>query len=62
MQPQIALVVRPVGEPRMERWTSLSPRLVEKSEFRFTGDFFSWMRRQYLWIEEFPWTFAGACI
>jgi hypothetical protein len=28
MQPQIALAVRPVEEPRMERWTSLSPRLV----------------------------------
>jgi hypothetical protein len=41
MQPQIALVVRPVDEPRMERWTSLSPRLVSESEFHFTGDFFA---------------------
>jgi hypothetical protein len=36
MHPQIALVVRPVDEPRMERWTSLSPRLVAESEFCFT--------------------------
>jgi hypothetical protein len=55
MQPQIALAVRPVDEPRMERWTSLSPRLVAESEFRFTGDFFAWLRRQYLWIEDFPY-------
>ena len=37
----------------MERWTSLSPRLVLESEFCFTGDFFAWLRRQYLWIEDF---------
>jgi hypothetical protein len=55
MQPQIALAVRPVDEPRMERWTSLSPRLVSESEFRFTGDFFAWLRRQVLWIEDFPY-------
>jgi hypothetical protein len=55
MQPQIALAVRPVDEPRMERWTSLSPRLVSESEFRFTGDFFAWLRRQFLWIEDFPY-------
>jgi hypothetical protein len=52
MQPQIALVVWPVEEPRMEWWTSLSPRLVAESEFCFTGDFFAWLRRQYLWIED----------
>jgi hypothetical protein len=55
MQPQIALEVRPVDEPRMERWTSLSPRLVSESEFHFTGDFFAWLRRQYLWIEDSPY-------
>jgi hypothetical protein len=55
MQPQIALAVRPVGEPRMERWTSLSQRLVAESEFHFTGDFFAWLRCQYLWIEHFPY-------
>jgi hypothetical protein len=55
MQPQIALAVRPVEEPRMERWTSLSPRLVAKSELCFTSDFFAWLRRQYLWIEDFPY-------
>ena len=55
MQPQIALAVRPVGEPRMERWTSLSPRLVAELEFCFTGDFFAWLRHQYLWIEDFPY-------
>jgi hypothetical protein len=55
MQPQIALAVRPVDEPRMERWTSLSPRLVSESEFHFTGDFFAWLRRQVLWIEDFPY-------
>ena len=55
MQPQIMLAVRPVDEPRMERWTSLSMRLVSESEFHFTGDFFAWLRRQYLWIEDFPY-------
>jgi hypothetical protein len=55
MQPQIALAVRPVGEPRMERWTSLSPRLGSDSEFKFTGDFFAWLRRQLIMIEDFPY-------
>jgi hypothetical protein len=55
MQPQIALAVRTAEEPRMERWTSLSLRLVAESEFHFTGDFFAWMRHQYLWIEDFPY-------
>jgi hypothetical protein len=55
MQPQIALAVRPVEEPWMERWTSLSPRLVAESEFHFIGDFFTWLRRKYLWIEDFPY-------
>jgi hypothetical protein len=55
MQPQIALAVQPVDEPRMERWTSLSLRVVVESEFCFTGDFFAWLRRQYLWIEDFPY-------
>jgi hypothetical protein len=45
MQPQIALAVRPLDEPRMERWISLSPRLVAESEFCFTSDLFSWLRR-----------------
>jgi hypothetical protein len=65
MQPQIALAVRPVDKPRMERWTSLSPRLVAESEFHFTGDFFAWLRWQYLWIEDFPYAevdFCGAWI
>jgi hypothetical protein len=61
MQPQIALAVRPVGEPRMEWWTSLSPRLVAESEFHFTGDFFTWLRRQYLWIEDFPYAKVEFC-
>jgi hypothetical protein len=39
----------------MERWTSLSSRLVSESEFHFTGDFFAWLRWQFLWIEEFPY-------
>jgi hypothetical protein len=55
MQPQIALAMRPVDEPRMERWTSLSPRLVAESEFHFIGDFFAWLRWRYLWIEDFPY-------
>jgi hypothetical protein len=61
MQPQIALAMRPVDEPRMERWTSLSQRLVAESEFCFTGNFFAWMRRQYLWIEDFPYTEVDFC-
>jgi hypothetical protein len=44
-----------VDEPRMERWTSLSPRLVSESDFRFTGNFFAWLRQKYLWIEDFPY-------
>jgi hypothetical protein len=55
MQPQIALAVRPVEEPQIERWTSLSSKLVAELEFCFTGDFFAWLRRQYLWIEDFPY-------
>jgi hypothetical protein len=55
MQPQIALTVQPVGEPCMERWTSLSPRLGMELEFRFTGDFFAWLRRQLIVIEDFPY-------
>ena len=39
----------------MERWTSLSPRLVSESEFHFTGDFFAWLRQQFLWIEDFSY-------
>jgi hypothetical protein len=55
MQPQIALAVRVVEEPQMEWWTSLSPRLVEKSKLCFTSEFFAWLRHQYLWIEYFPY-------
>jgi hypothetical protein len=43
------------GEPRMERWTSLSPRLGTDSEFKFTTDFFAWLRRQLIVIEDFPY-------
>jgi len=39
----------------MERWTSLSLRLGPDSEFRFTGDFFTWMRHQLIMIEDFPY-------
>jgi hypothetical protein len=55
MQPQIALPVRPAREPRMERWTNLSPRLGPDSEFKFTNDFFTWLRRQLIVIEDFPY-------
>ena len=61
MQPQIALAIQPVDEPRMERWTSLSPRLFSESEFHFTGDFFAWLRWQYLWIEDFPYADVDFC-
>ena len=39
----------------MEQWTSLSPRLVAESEFCFTSDFFTSLRCQYIWIEDFPY-------
>jgi hypothetical protein len=55
MQPQISLVAWPVGEPHMERWTILSLRLGSDSEFRFTSDFFAWLRRQLIMIEYFPY-------
>jgi hypothetical protein len=55
MQPQIALPVQPTREPHMERWTNLSPRLGPDSEFRFTSDFFAWLRRQLIVIEDFPY-------
>jgi hypothetical protein len=45
----------------MERWTSLSPRLVAESEFCFTGDFFTWLRWQYLWIEDFLYPKVDFC-
>jgi hypothetical protein len=54
MQPQVALIAHPTSEPRMERWTSLSPRLGnEPSTFHFTTDFFTWWRRQLMVIEDF---------
>jgi hypothetical protein len=49
------VAVRPANEPRMERWTSLSPRLGMESEFRFTGDFFTWLRCQLIVIKDFPY-------
>jgi hypothetical protein len=55
MQPQIALVARPMIEPQMERWTSLSPRLGTDSEFKFTTDFFAWLRCHLIIIEDFPY-------
>jgi hypothetical protein len=56
MQPQVALIACPAIEPRMERWTSLSPRLGnDPSTFRFTVDFFAWWRRQLVVIEDFPY-------
>ena len=45
----------------MERWTSLSPRLVSESEFHFTGDFFAWLRWKYLWIEDSPYADVDFC-
>ena len=39
----------------MERWTNLSLRLGPDSEFRFTGDFFTWLRHQLIMIEYFPY-------
>jgi hypothetical protein len=45
----------------MERWTSLSPRLVSESEFHFTCDFFAWLRWQFLWIEDFPYADVDFC-
>jgi hypothetical protein len=39
----------------MEQWTSLSPRLVAELEFRFTGEFFAWLRHRYLWVEDLPY-------
>jgi hypothetical protein len=46
-------VVQLVDEPRMEHWTSLSPRLGTNSEFKFIGDFFAWLRCQLIVIEDF---------
>jgi hypothetical protein len=55
MQPQIALAVQSVGEPRMERWIILSLRLGTESTFRFTGEFFAWLRCQFIVIEDLPY-------
>jgi hypothetical protein len=44
MQPQIALIARPVGEPRMERGLVCLQDWGTDSEFKFTGDFFAWWR------------------
>jgi hypothetical protein len=50
------VIAHPVAEPRMERWTSLSPRLVnEPLTFRFTADFFRWWMRWLVVIEDFPY-------
>jgi len=56
MQPQVAMIARPVTKPRIESWTSISPRLGnEPSNFRFTTNFFAWWRRQLVVIEDFPY-------
>jgi len=52
--PQVTLIPRPATEFYMERWMSLSPRLGnEPSTFRFTTDFFAWLRRYLVVIEDF---------
>jgi len=56
MQPHISLIEHPVSEARMERWTSMSPRLGnEPSSFSFTDDFFAWWRRNIVMIEDYPY-------
>jgi hypothetical protein len=56
MQPQISLIEHPISEPRMERWTSLSPQLGnEPSYFYFTVNFFSWWRRNIVTVEDYPY-------
>ena len=55
MQPQIALIAQTTTDPRMERWTSLSPRLGNELDFNFTVDFFAWWRRKLISIEDFPY-------
>jgi hypothetical protein len=56
MQPQVALIARPMNDPCMEQWTSISPRLGnEPSDFIFTVDFFSWWRRKLVVIKDFPY-------
>jgi hypothetical protein len=55
MKPHISLMARPTAEPRMERWTSLSPRLGTDSEFKFMDDFFALWRRRLIVIEDFPY-------
>jgi hypothetical protein len=56
MQPHVAMIARPVTEPRMESWTSLSPRLGnEPSGFRFTIEFLAWWRMRLVVIEDFPY-------
>jgi hypothetical protein len=56
MQPQVSLIEHHVSEPRMERWTSLSPRLGnEPSYFTFTAGFFTWWKRQIVMVEDYPY-------
>jgi hypothetical protein len=56
MQPHISLIEHLVSEARMERWTSMSPRLGnEPSSFSFTDDFFAWWRRNIVMIEDYPY-------
>lgn len=56
MEQHVAFIEHTASEPRMERWTSLSPRLGnEPSAFRFTADFFAWWRRQIVMIEDYPY-------
>jgi hypothetical protein len=56
MQPQVAMIACPMTEPRMDMWTSLSPRLGNgTSSFRFTSDFFAWWRMQFMVIKDFPY-------
>jgi hypothetical protein len=56
MQQHVAFITRPAIEPRMEWWTTISPRLGnEPLAFRFSANFFAWWRRQLVVIEDFPY-------
>jgi hypothetical protein len=58
LQPQIMLPDHPIMEPRMEKWTSFSPRLGggHARYFHFDEGFFSWWKKKIPMIEDFPYS------
>ena len=55
-QGQGAIVAEPIPrEPRMDRWAALMPRLGEGQQMSWRLEFFRWLRRQLIIVEDWPY-------